>query len=798
MAIEVYVVPAITDDKILPTSAIPSRFLSNQISLSGSPGEHVPATFVIKAVDEDILSLTPEPSDLTGAGLIPASNIDIRVVKCWYQAGYSITDTTHKHLTPELLLKDDLLVKAEDGENYLKKHDGSYMWISDPTPATDPTRPRTIEEIPVQDSDVLQPVGIPAGVNKQFWVTVKVPDASLPGSYAGQIRLSDSSGPIGELQLNLEVLPIGLLQSYLTYSIYYEARLHEGWPDGSISSTLKSEEQLTSELENLLNHGITNPTVEQNWLPDLGRYLAIRNRVGMGNQPLYNLGLGPAGYQPIDEVQQIIAFAESYGITEVYFYGKDEAYGQALIDQRESWQAIRDAGGKMFVAGTKVGYFSDYPASEGNFGLVGDIQDLLVCYGPPDAEEAARWHSIGHKIFCYSNPQVGEEKPETYRRNFGLLLWQADYDGAMDFAYQWGRGSIWNDFDDARWRDHVFAYPTVDGVIDTIQWEGWREGVTDVRYLTTLLNAIAQAKQKGKDTTAADNYLVALKASNLQDLDAARLQMTNHILSLQGEPTIPEGPLPGNAALLFTPPDSYVDCGNNPILNPSGAYTIETWIRPAVAGEPTGINTGPLCKARSDLNWSWQLRYNNLNGDPNGFMGFQLNADPEGSVWLSVKRNLIPGQKYYLVCRFDGQGRADCLLGDSQRLEITDTNQLSAIRASDAPLLIGQDGWNNIFHGEVDETRISNIYRSDEELLRNWNGGKGRKLSNDQYTLALYHMDEGEGDILHDESPGSNAGVIYNATWVRGLLETGEVNWLLPIALVGVLTGIVLVGRRRR
>ena len=45
-----------------------------------------------------------------------------------------------------------------------------------------------------------------------------------------------------------------------------------------------------------------------------------------------------------------------------------------------------------------------------------------------------------------------------------------------------------NDFDHERFRDHVFAYPTSAGVIDTIQWEGFREAVDDVRYLATLIS----------------------------------------------------------------------------------------------------------------------------------------------------------------------------------------------------------------------------------------------------------------------------------------------------------------------
>ena len=50
------------------------------------------------------------------------------------------------------------------------------------------------------------------------------------------------------------------------------------------------------------------------------------------------------------------------------------------------------------------------------------------------------------------------------------------------------------------YRDHVFAYPTSNGVIDTIQWEGWREGVDDTRYVATLI------KKDGSDTHCPDHH----------------------------------------------------------------------------------------------------------------------------------------------------------------------------------------------------------------------------------------------------------------------------------------------------
>ena len=66
----------------------------------------------------------------------------------------------------------------------------------------------------------------------------------------------------------------------------------------------------------------------------------------------------------------------------------------------------------------------------------------------------------------------------------------------MNYAYQHAFGHIWNDFDSTKFRDHVFAYPTTDGVIDTIQWEGFREAVDDIRYLTILLEKCSNNEKK--------------------------------------------------------------------------------------------------------------------------------------------------------------------------------------------------------------------------------------------------------------------------------------------------------------
>ncbi|MFA6716854.1 MAG: glycoside hydrolase domain-containing protein, partial [Victivallaceae bacterium] len=441
-----------------------------------------------------------------GNGVLPAEAIDIKLVKCWYQGGTAWIMTNKnpkKVMVPELLLNDDSLVKVDTKkkENYLKlsfSEGEKYTWISDPNEKSDKSyKLLKNNDFPVKDSAKLLPVDIPGGQNQQFWVTIKVPADAVPGIYRGKINLLQAGRNIGNFSLELKVLPFKLLLPYYVSSVYYRGRFSSQYPDGTISSELKTETQLKNELKNMAEHGVTNPTCYQPFKNKklLKKYLSLRKLAGMDAKDFYycyginvECGNSQKSREDLDKrVRSVLAFLKPYGIDEVYFYGRDEAKGDQLKAQRGFWDIIHKAGGKVFVAGT---------VNE-NFEKMGDIQDLSICAGKPSKEEAAKWHSKNHKIWCYFNPQGGVENPAVYRRNYGILLWQNDYDGACTFAYQASYGNIWNDFDSFM-RDETFVYPTVDGVIDTIAWEGYREGVDDVRYLTTLLHELDKAKKENK------------------------------------------------------------------------------------------------------------------------------------------------------------------------------------------------------------------------------------------------------------------------------------------------------------
>ena len=86
------------------------------------------------------------------------------------------------------------------------------------------------------------------------------------------------------------------------------------------------------------------------------------------------------------------------------------------------------------------------------------------------------------------------------------------------------------------YRPMVLAYGVYGGVLDTIQWEGYREGIDDIRYATAL-KRLAQkaAKSPNIETRYAGNkalqYMATLSRTE-GDLQTVRYEMIDRILAL--------------------------------------------------------------------------------------------------------------------------------------------------------------------------------------------------------------------------------------------------------------------------
>ena len=502
----VYRLDAITNKRALPDCFpdVPGT-AGGELRLAGCRGEYESASFAVYA-RQDLRNLRIEVGELRSENhVLPKSSVDLRIVKCWYQAGRDVMfHDGVKRLVPELLLKDDALVKvdAEQQTNAVRSTaaDGSTRYL--PASVKDP---KALEELRPIDALTLQPVTVPQKTLKQFWLTLHIPQSAAPGKYIGSLRLIAQDAPPVDVPLQVTVHAFELVQPKMMYSIYYPGKLDtKNQPQGTIAAHYKSEEQYLAEMRDMLAHGVRYPNLWQSHASGfVPRALQLRKQAGLPNDALFINSPPGAPASAAGTVNGWRELTAEFGYKDLYLYGLDEAHGTRLRIQKPSWENVQKAGGKVYASAWK----------EDPFEVMGGRLNVLVWSGGVQPEKAKRWHTVGSKIFSYSNPQVGVEEPLLYRYNFGLALWKADYDGAMDFAYQYAYGHIWNDFDSERFRDHCFAYPTVNGVVGTIQWEGFREGVDDVRYITTLERAIQKA---GKTPPAreAQQWLDALRKEN--------------------------------------------------------------------------------------------------------------------------------------------------------------------------------------------------------------------------------------------------------------------------------------------
>ena len=260
-----------------------------------------------------------------------------------------------------------------------------------------------------------------------------------------------------------------------------------------------------------------------------------------------------------EATRQVVAWARSRGYSDVYFMGADEANGDRLRAERDSFEAIHKGGGKIWVA-----------CSQRAFDIVGDLLDCMVLLHPGDAIRFPRlpsrdWllhrlrlinldpqflmtpelqkiingvHKNGYKVLTYMDPLGGWPVPEHHRRNRGLGLWKTGLDGTMTWAY----AHTWTKtirFGDQEIKDNGVSYVNSfilrapRGPIDTLAWEGYREGCDDARYLATLQDALAKAKVAGKNkrlVARTERWLGDLSVN--ADLDEWRLEMARRTEAL--------------------------------------------------------------------------------------------------------------------------------------------------------------------------------------------------------------------------------------------------------------------------
>ena len=563
--------PAVTNHLILQDGPLPPVCReAATIELSACRGEYEPASFVVTA-SKPLDAVRIEVGPLSGPSVPwPKEAVDVRAVKD-YPGAFGISG-----LMPMLLVHDEgfLTVGPPAGAPppTAEKNEAGFLVPTEPTAGGNTLRGE------LRDTPELKPVTI--GKRKQFWITVHVPNRASPGAYTTTLRIVPANSDPSELTLRIQVYPFELRPSMLEYSIYYPVSLVDDpakdWRHGVWSNAAHiTEEQYIAECRNMIAHGVTNPNifggvgVNPDGTLDYGyieKILAVREKAGIGpGLPLYmmNSAAEPVSRALTDAekkeririVREVMAWGKRRGYPDLYWAGIDEAWGDWLARERDSFQAIRDGGGKVFVA-----------AGVQFLDLVGDVLQCPVLQSPlPShfsaaaqkypADQAIRHaaeiagaisyqmmsemdayrkcidgaHRYGHKVFTYMNPPAGLPMPELQRRNEGLGLWRIGFDGTMTWAYTHIKGEPLNQA--MMWAK---VMRVEGGVLDTLYWEGHREGVDDIRYLTTLLDTLNRARGSFPNNPLirqTDDWLARIDVAG-GDLDAIRREMASRVIAL--------------------------------------------------------------------------------------------------------------------------------------------------------------------------------------------------------------------------------------------------------------------------
>ena len=551
--------PPVTNHVILPDGPLPPVCQEAQeITLYACRGEYESGSFVVSTAEPlEAVRIEFEPLD-GPAGRWPTESLDVRVVKEYYRP-VLCTSYTSPAAMPTLLV-----------------HDDSFLALDPPWPEKDAKERKNVLRGELRDTDELQPVRIEG--RKQFWITLQVPANAKPGTHHTTLRILPENGDPSQLTLKVQVHPFDLLEPMLEYSMYYPTQLLLPGDERRGFHQL-SAQQYRREIQNMRAHGLSNPNIYHASLRtgadgnlDFSRLEAIlklRESVGMRPAVLYlvddPMGLTDDPLTPQRRhrtqrtVRDISSWARERGYEKVVFMGADEWLSDPLSLQRDRMVAIDEAGGQVFLAVTDPTFFDE----------VGDVLHRPVLfsnvtkraeavagkYRPQESlahmheigqagtferiggDESFRKaidgvHRAGHEIFTYMHPPGGFPLPDLQRRLQGLGLWRVGFDGTMTWAYIDYHTAMINPLDQNMAWAQVFR--TADGVLDTLHWEGFREGVDDVRYLTTLYAALRDAAGRFPQEpliAQTHEWLAEMDVAN-GDLDAFRREMARRTIAL--------------------------------------------------------------------------------------------------------------------------------------------------------------------------------------------------------------------------------------------------------------------------
>ena len=558
---------ALTVDPLSQEMFLPYHYpedgeLSGRLRIAAARGEYETGSVLVWAL-RPTKGVSIRLTDLKcGDKVIPASDVDIKIVKRVYQTG-GAWQTYHRDprlriLTPNLLVNDDAMFKVDElrCRNYMRLSypEGTvYADISDPdAPVQYMTR-----HVPLLDAPKLLPLDIDeAGRNQQWILVFHAPKDATPGIYKGRLDLTiNDRAQEGGLDVLFRILPIDLPDQPSSYEnldqVFFSDVNHFRQPlcvshEAKVASARAVLANAKAHNANHLNGIWTSPSMAKEalaagFIPDYifeagMRWDKINDwRSYFKNTPAEKLTLEQKkegmrlAKRAFKRRQDFMKSINPDGIPVSIFLSESGSYWRIADEQRERGEIAHDLGHIVFAHGSNANR---------EFGL--DVQDLQSDAGNPSRERAENWHAVGSAVISYCYPFPSSENPQMYRRWNGFERYKTyRYDGNMLHGFATGTYDEFRDDPggDGNYRNFCIAYKRRNGHIYTLAWEGWREAYDDLRYATKLkqiCTPLLYAKDLGLRTEArkALGWLDRQDGS-YTDLNALRRGLIDRILAIQ-------------------------------------------------------------------------------------------------------------------------------------------------------------------------------------------------------------------------------------------------------------------------
>lgn len=555
-----YTVPAISPVKRLSDSFPADGTALAPLEYVAAQGEYEAGSIqVFPLADVDRFELRPQELKSRAGAVIPAAALDIKVVKIWYQGGSAwsgyFADVTRRVLCPELLLYDEDLVRVDPAtqDNYIRYDQGdgtqAYEWMSFINAMVNFGHTGQAKVDLINDAAMLQSTVLNKDEFKQYFITLGVPEQTPGGLYRGAIELVADGRTVGAVPVHVRVLPFTLPRPRTNYNLEKEFHGSTYWQPQNCSTYAFTNPNL---LENLRRHNVLNPLLTRSATVSeapFKRQIEALQAAGLSTRPLF--GMAPSANQLVRgetptfqeqaaldahraEIRRAVKLARDLlGHAEIYSYGIDEAGPETVRQEQSAWKINHEEGAKVMV--------TTYPRGRLLYAL-----DYIIIPGAPGPspnpwrrQEVERFHEMNPASLAawYADPHSGPENPDYFRRVHGLLPYKSNYDNISN--YVWYRNN-WNDFAvmyEPQLRGLMMVYPTRDNVLDTLAWEGVREGLDDIRYATKLKLAATEALASHD----ADVKLLGRKALGMlaffdesrDDMDQFRQEAIHFILKLE-------------------------------------------------------------------------------------------------------------------------------------------------------------------------------------------------------------------------------------------------------------------------